>query len=483
VSYQEEYRPQYHFTPHHNWTNDPNGLVFYDGEYHLFYQYNPYANRWGHMSWGHAVSPDLLHWTHLPVAIEEYADRATGDSTMIFSGSAVIDTGNTSGLFENGKGGLVAVYTSHVHKAGEQLIQHQSIASSNDKGRTFNVYAQNPVLDIQRKDFRDPKVFWYEPKKYWVMAAVIPDEHKVHFYLSPDLKTWTFLSAFGPMGDTAKIWECPDLVQVPYLDDKSRSKWILIVSNSHPQGPDFVGMQYFVGDFDGNLFTADEPSRYPRYVDYGKDFYAAITYHNAPGKRVILLGWANNWAYAGDIPTTPWKGMMAIPRELYLADVVGDGTSLIQQPVSELANLRGAEVTDINQSKSKSVEILFKASFGNTQPKGRTGIKVLKGNNEETLIYYDAEAQHVYIDRTRSGRVDFHPLFPGIDGAPAMLQDMGITLHVFIDQSIIEVFINDGRGVITSQVFPTSGAAIETFADDPAADLSLQVWNLKSVWK
>lgn len=218
----EQFRPQFHFSPARNWTNDPNGLVYHDGEYHLFYQYNPYGNKWGHMSWGHAVSRDLIKWEHLPVAIEEYTD-AEGDSVMAFSGSAVV-SGDT----------IVAVYTSH-----KPSRQNQSIAYSTDKGRTFKRYEGNPVLDIGRKDFRDPKVTWYEPQKKWVMAVVVPDLHRVQLHESKDLKHWSLLGEFGPLGDTTKIWECPDLIQMQ--DDK----WVMIVSSSHPQGGPFVGMQYF----------------------------------------------------------------------------------------------------------------------------------------------------------------------------------------------------------------------------------------------
>ncbi|MFZ5999851.1 MAG: glycoside hydrolase family 32 protein, partial [Bacteroidota bacterium] len=197
----ETYRPHYHFTPTKNWTNDPNGLVFHDGEYHLFYQYNPYGDKWGHMSWGHAISSDLLHWEHLPVAIAEYQDRITGDSTMIFSGTVVADTSNTSGL-GNEKGCLVAIFTSHVHKNGQGLTQHQSLAYSIDRGRSWKLYDQNPILDIGRKDFRDPKVFWYEPQQKWVMALVVPDLYKVQLYQSKNLLKWDLMSEFGGAGDT-----------------------------------------------------------------------------------------------------------------------------------------------------------------------------------------------------------------------------------------------------------------------------------------
>src|SRR6478609_6557592 len=238
IAGKEQYRPQYHFSPQKNWTNDPNGLVYYDGEYHLFYQYNPYGDTWGHMSWGHTVSKDLLRWEQLPVAIEEYPDPATGDSTMIFSGTVVVDKNNSSGLC-SGKECMVAIYTSHVHKDGEGKRQHQSLAYSNDKGRTWKRYDKNPILDIQRKDFRDPKVFWYEPQQKWVMALVVPDEYKVQLYQSKNLLQWDLMSEFGKVGDTTRIWECPDLYRLPVENEPGKSKWVLSLSGSHPAGPNF----------------------------------------------------------------------------------------------------------------------------------------------------------------------------------------------------------------------------------------------------
>jgi fructan beta-fructosidase len=394
---QEHYRPKFHFTPEKNWTNDPNGLVWFDGEYHLFYQYNPYANKWGHMSWGHAVSKDLITWEHLPVAIEEYTDVA-GDSIMIFSGSAVV-SGDT----------IVAIYTSHT-----PTRQNQSIAYSIDKGRTFKRYEGNPVLDIGRKDFRDPKVFWYGPDKKWVMAVVIPDKHKVQLHGSKDLKHWNLLSEFGPLGDTTKIWECPDLFP---LNDK----WVMLLSGSHPQGGPYVGMQYFVGDFDGTTFTADDPDQYPLYVDYGKDFYAGVTYNNEPNNRRVIIGWANNWAYAGDIPTSPWKGMMALPRELTL-----DGIMLKQTPITKVQPMK------VSVSATDSVQVLG------------------------AWIGYDENEKVVYLDRRNAGNTSFHKSFPGIEKAPARLIDGKVQLDIYVDQSIIEVYINGGEAVITEQVFPNT---------------------------
>jgi fructan beta-fructosidase len=479
--YSEEYRPQYHFTPDHNWMNDPNGLVYYKGEYHIFYQYNPYGNRWGHMSWGHAVSKDLLHWEHLPVALEEYVKN--GDSTMIFSGSAVADLQNTSGFFGKDSAGLVAIYTSHIHDGNTQITQHQSIAHSTD-ARKFTVYENNPVLDEKLKDFRDPKVFWYEPEQKWIMTVVIPDKFKARFYESKDLKGWKLLSEFGPLGDKAKIWECPDLLQVPMLDDPSKKKWVLLISNSHPQGPTFVGMQYFVGNFDGKTFTPDNPKQYPLYLDYGKDFYAAVSFNHVPKEdgRTIILGWANNWAYGQDIPTFPWKSTMTLPRELYLKNT-SKGERIIQRPVKEVMTLRKDSV-HVSHLGSVFNENAFEIDGELSSPDAKKfGLKLTTGPGEETIIGYDVTTKEVYFDRTRSGKVSFHKDFPSIERVPVELKNEKLKLHVFVDHSIIEVYINDGEQVITDQIFPTGKKyEVQVFGDGGDTHASLKAWTVKSTW-
>jgi fructan beta-fructosidase len=479
--YRERYRPAYHFSPAINWTNDPNGLVFYKGEYHLFYQYNPFGNRWGHMSWGHAVTKDLLHWEHLPVAITEYPDKASGDSTMIFSGSAVVDTHNTSGFFAKDSSGLVAIYTSHVHRNNEQITQHQSIAHSADRGRTFTRYENNPVIDAQLKDFRDPKVIWYEAEQKWVMATVIPDQFKVRFYESKNLKEWKQLSEFGPLGDKAKIWECPDLVQVASVDDPAKKKWVLLISNSHPQGPTFVGMQYFIGNFDGKKFTAENPQQYPLYLEYGKDFYAAVTFNNVPASdgRTILLGWANNWAYAQDIPTDPWRSAMTLPRELYLIDTP-KGQRIVQKPVRELLTLRGDTLdTSGKMGRTFEVEYEFKKGTATT-----FGLELTTNTDEKTVIGYDRAKQEVYLDRTKSGNTSFHKDFSSVERAPAQLVDGKLKLHLYVDNSIIEVYINNGEQVITDQIFPTENDfSLKTFQNGGDATVRVHAWKITSTWK
>ncbi len=468
-STREKYRPLYHFTPEKNWINDPNGLVYYQDEYHLFYQYNPYGTTWGHMSWGHAVSKDLINWEHLPVALEEYQHTETGDSVMIFSGTALVDSNNTSGLCE-GKDCLIAIYTSHVHKENQGIVQHQSLAYSNDKGRTWKRYDKNPILDIKRKDFRDPKVFWYEPQQKWVMALVVPDLFVVQLYQSKNLLEWNLMSEFGKVGDTTRIWECPDLFSLPVENEPGKSKWVLSLSGGHPQGATFVGMQYFVGEFDGTTFTSEQTQA--RYVDHGKDFYAGIVYNNLP-ERTVMVGWVNNWTYANQIPTATWRGAMSLPRELSLT-ASGDNYTLIQKPVKETQLLRGNEIKDLEEftGGSLEIELTWDGSDG-------TILELFANQEEKTVIGLKENA--LFVNRTESGLVDFQPDFASLDEVKIDNADKKpITLHIFVDQSIIEVFINNGHATITSQIFPTGINTMRLPVKEKISNL--KAWELKSVW-
>jgi fructan beta-fructosidase len=477
--YQEKYRPAYHFTPEKNWMNDPNGLVFYEGEYHLFYQHNPYGNVWGHMSWGHAVSPDLLHWKKLPLALEEYIDKATGDSTMIFSGTVVVDKNNSSGFCTNGAC-MIAIYTSHVHKNNEAVVQHQSLAYSNDKGRTWNRYDKNPILNIQRKDFRDPKVFWYEPEQKWVMVLVVPDLFTVQFYESKNLTEWKMTGSFNKIGDTTRIWECPDLYELP-IENLNEKRWVLSLSGGHPQGPAFVGMQYFVGTFDGKTFKADDAHQKPLYVNYGKDFYAGIVFNNLPKEdnRTIMIGWINNWTYANTLPTHPWRSAMSIPHELSLQKT-SDGLRLAQKPAKEMAALRDSALTNLADIKESSLEIELAMILNDAK---EVGIKISQGTTEETILSYNRESGLLFLDRTHSGLVDFHKEFASVEIVTINKGLDKIKLHIFIDNGIIEVFANNGQQTLSENTFPTSEKySISTFSKDGKADMNLKAWKLKSVW-
>lgn len=487
VTYEEQYRPQYHFTPAQNWMNDPNGMVYYDGEYHLFYQYNPFGNTWGHMSWGHAVSTDLVHWKHLPVALKEE------HNVMIFTGSAVVDKNNTSGFGTKENPPMVAIYTgSHTDKA----LQDQRIAYSLDKGRSWTKYKGNPVIDEGLKDFRDPKVFWHQASRQWVMVVALPTQHKVRFYGSPDLKHWKQLSEFGPAGATGGVWECPGLFKLPVDGNPDQSQWVLQV-DLNPGGPnEGSGSQYFIGDFDGKQFTQDPSNKgETHWSDYGKDFYAVQSFSNIPKQdgRRIWIGWMNNWQYGTQIPTQPWRSAMTIPRSLTLK-TFNDGIHLVQQPIEELKKLRGkhhhfegkaidgnSELFTNTSIDSKFLEIEAQFKVNNTST---LGLKVAKGNRHETIVGYDVNNKNLYVDRTHSGDVSFSDQFPGLYKAPLEVENGQVTLHIFLDKSSVEVFGNGGRATLTDRIFPTPNSdGISLFAKGGSAGLiSLDVWQLNSIW-
>ena len=503
-TYAERYRPQFHFTPEVNWMNDPNGLVYADGEYHLFYQHNPFGNTWGHMSWGHAVSPDLVHWKHLPVALPE------ADGVMAFSGSAVIDWENTSGFGQDGIPPMVAIYTGARPADGNQA---QYVAYSNDRGRTWTKYAGNPVLDLDMKDFRDPSVFWYEPDEKWVMVLVRAAEHKVSFYASTDLKQWTHLSDFGPAGATGGVWECPALFELPVDGDPANTRWVLQVDLN----PGFVyggsGGQYFIGHFDGTTFIPDEPealvpepgseelapatrqAERVRWVDYGMDFYAAIPWNDVPviDGRLIWLAWMNNWQYAEHIPTSPWRSAQSLPRTIALR-TFEDGVHLVQHPVVELQRLRGRHhhlgtlsiregTTSLAQEgiAGKALELVAEFEPGNARA---FGLKVRVGEGEETVIGYDAKKGELFVDRTRSGDSSFHDAFAGRHAGPLPAVDGRVRFHVFVDWSSVEVFGTNGRTTITDRIFPNpESEGVALFSEGGTTRLmSLDAWTLKAIW-
>jgi fructan beta-fructosidase len=476
--YHEPHRPQFHFTPEINWMNDPNGLVYYDGEYHMFYQHNPHANEWGHMSWGHAVSEDLVHWKHLPIALhDEYGE-------MVFSGSAVVDFENTSGFGVNGQPPMVAIYTGH--SAG---LQTQDIAFSNDRGRTWTKYENNPVLDIGEADFRDPKVFWHTPSKRWVMVVSLAVRKKLQFYGSANLKDWTLLSEFGPAGVLNKPnWECPDIFELPIENEPGQTRWVLEADMGGGAIAGGSGGEYFTGVFDGTSFIAD--SMESQWVDFGRDFYAPVSWSNIPASdgRRLWIGWMNNWETALN-PTSPWRSAMSIPRELTLRRISGR-LRLCQKPVRELQSLRtdstalaNVHLNDEARSISlqgQQLEIMAVFAPGNA---AEFGLRVLKGTNQETVVGYDAKSRSLFIDRTRSGNVDFHKAFAGRHQGPLTLDHRGhIRLHVLVDASSVEAFGNDGETVVTDLVFPGSDSTgIEVYSSDGTCELvDCVVYRLKS---
>ena len=650
--YREPFRPQFHFTPEKNWMNDPNGMVFYEGEYHLFYQYNPFGDKWGHMSWGHAVSPDLVHWQHLPLALAEE------NGVMIFSGSAVVDWNNTSGFGKDGRPPLVAIYTGHYT---DKPLQNQNLAYSNDKGRTWTKFPGNPVLDIGQRDFRDPKVFWHEPTRQWVMVVSLPTEHKVRFYASPNLKEWTHLSDFGPAGCTQGIWECPDLFSLAVDGNTNQTQWVLIV-NLNPGGPaGGSGCQYFVGQFDGQRFLLDPsypkppvgksavpkgklladfegtsygnwkatgeafgagpahpaaggitgflgrglvdsfgkadsdqgalmspefkidadfisfligggahpdetgislrvggkpvrtatgnnssqldwkswdvrelrgaiaqleifdrysgndwghifidhivmgdepagtPGNYALWLDYGRDCYAAVTWSGIlddHGRRVVL-GWMSNWDYAQDVPTSPWRSAMTVPRTLALHRGP-DGLRLLQLPVEQMNSLRekparkfsGGTFAEASAwlARQNQLPPLLDVEIHLTGVSARTPFSLVlnTGQSEQTSIFCDPARSQLGLDRTRSGITSFHKAFPNRQVAPLRLTDGHCSLRLLIDTASVEVFAQDGQTVLTSILFPAPGPRSLTLAATGEASPSvgaITVHALRSAWQ
>ena len=485
--FREPHRPQFHYTPQKNWMNDPNGLVYLDGEYHLFHQYNPEGNEWGHMSWAHAVSRDLVHWEHLPVALREE------NGVMIFSGSAVVDHENTSGFGTGGKPPMVAIYTGHGH--GKQT---QDIAYSRDRGRTWTKYSANPVIDEKLKDFRDPKVFWHEPSGRWVMVVSVSDQRKVRFYGSKDLKSWAQLGEFGGAGVTEGIWECPDLFELPVAradgTDSGRKRWVLVVSVGAGTPAGGGGVQYFVGDFDGKTFTNDNPKETKLFADHGPDFFAAQSFSDLPAEqdRRVWIGWMSNWRYAAAEPTTPWRTAQSLPRELMLVETP-QGVRLAQKPVRELEKLRAERLAPPQFADAGQQLELHVAFPGNAtvalkvHEDARAGAS--GGAGAATVIGYDPGERRMYVDRTNSrGGEAFHKEFPARFAAPCSPDPDGtVRLQILIDTASVEVFGDGGLSVITANTFapPTArGWSISSAKDGDGGDapVSVRAWKLKSIW-
>ena len=471
-AYDEPLRPQFHFTPARNFMNDPNGLVFFDGEYHLFYQHNPFGTTWGHMSWGHAVSRDLLHWEHLPVALPE------DDGTMIFSGSVVVDR-NTSGLCGPGGSCLVAIYTGH-----RPDRQTQNLASSTDRGRTWTKYAGNPVIDLGLKDFRDPKVFWHDPSKRWVMVAALPDQHKIRFFGSSDLKAWKTLSDFGPAGATGGVWECPDLFPLPVDGASGDVRWVLDVDINPGALAGGSGGQYFVGHFDGTRFVDEQPRARPSWVDYGKDFYATITFSGLPPSdgRQIWMAWISNWAYANDEPTVSWRGAQSVPRVLGLRRTPA-GLRLVQAPIDGVESLRdpgGPKAIESTTNLPASADIEIEAARGAWKT---TALRLHNDAGEEVIVGFTAEPPQVFVDRRKARSAPEHSAYVSREAGPVRWRDGRLRARVLFDRSVIEVFANDGETVLTERVYPTVPLThVEWLAGDGARAGVARLWPLRSVW-
>ncbi len=421
----EKYRPVYHHTPAWGWMNDPNGMFYKDGVWHLYFQYNPYGSQWENMTWGHSTSTDLIHWTFQGAPIE--AD-AWG---TIFSGSAVVDHNNTAGF---GKGVVVAMYTS----AGEN--QTQSIAYSNDNGQTFTKYDGNPVLTSNTPDYRDPHVFWNEDIKRWNM--IMAEGQHMDIYSSADLKEWKLESQFGAeYGNHGGVWECPDLMKMK-VRGTDQYKWMLLC-NINPGGP-FGGSatQYFVGQFDGHKFTCESAPEVTKWMDYGKDHYATVTFDNAPDGRRVAMAWMSNWQYANQVPTMQYRSANSVPRDLNLYEYQGQ-TYCGVTPSPELAAARPKKATKTLTEACEMVVTL----------KGNATITLANDKGEQVVMTYDEKSRTFAMDRTKSGQKEFSDDFAALTVAP--VHGKMSQLRLFIDRSSIEAFDADGKMAMTNLVFPT----------------------------
>ena len=459
------------------WTNDPNGLVYFEGEYHLFYQHFPDSSVWGPMHWGHAVSTDLIHWKHLPIAL--YPDSLG----YIFSGSVVVDWKNTSGFGTGPTPPLVAVFTYHdpvKDKRGEQC-QSQAVAYSNDKGRTWTKYKNNPVLHSPGMwAFRDPKVRWHEESSRWIMTIACGDH--VRFYSSSNLLIWNFESDFGKdAGYHGSTWECPDLVPLK-VENSGESKWLLIVS-IYPGGVSGAsGTQYFTGDFDGKTFTPD--SKQSNWLDYGADNYAGITWSDLPDRnRQVFLGWMSNWQYADKVPTTVWRNAMTLPRELKFKRSASS-LKLYASPVHEVIKLRGESKdvrTSIVSSRGAKAAEQFELDLMVDIPEGKKFSLVLSNVNKDSVkLTIDSS---MIFDRSRSGIKNFEKDFGARHQAPRPIGN-NIHLNIFVDASSVEVFANEGEVVMTELVFPNAPFDVISVTRDAVVEVKRAMYyKIDSIWK
>ena len=422
----EKFRPRVHFTPAQNWMNDPNGLLYYKGKYHLFYQHNPEGILWGNMSWGHAVSTDLFKWEHLPVAIP------CTETTGMFSGSAVVDHTNSSGFGTLDNPPLVAIYTVHFN---DESNQSQHIAFSLDEGLTWTKYENNPVLDLGMKDFRDPKVTWEAETQTWLMTVAKPQEFKIAFFRSRDLKSWQHLSDFGPLGAVSGIWECPDLF--PLTTPNGETRWVLIVSLNPGGITGGSGTQYFIGDWDGVSFTTTQSTT--KWIDYGRDNYAGVTFNHTPKEKKIFIGWMCNWDYASKLPSPIWRTSMTTPRELAITEVNGD-LLLTSHPISEL-------VAPFDQRFHISSE--------------NDALITIGEEDQRVEIRFDSASKKISIDRSRAW-------FDGIEDGPQVsptIELQEFTIRTVVDHGSLELFIPEAGLAMTSlHSLPAVGAILQKTA-------------------
>ncbi|MCB9201746.1 MAG: glycoside hydrolase family 32 protein [Flavobacteriales bacterium] len=472
--YQEPFRPQFHYTPKNNWMNDPNGLVYYDSTYHMFYQYHPNSSVWGPMHWGHATSKDLIHWKEESIAL--YPDSLG----KIFSGSAIVDKNNTAGF---GKNAMVAVFTHHSDSLwikGYRNTEVQSLAYSLDNGLNWKKYKNNPVIaNSNEKDFRDPKVFWNEDKKIWNMVLSVGDRVKI--FASDDLIDWKFKSDFKPKNDLNNlgVWECPDLFKMNY---QGKEKWVLIIShgNNTPNGGS--GTRYFIGNFDGETFTNEQAST---WLDLGFDYYAGITFSNVPENKKILIAWMSNWLYAQKTPTEVWRSAMTLPRELLLDY---DNTAHIYFLRQNIVNQFQEIKTKIKEYKN--VRLPFRKENHNLMEsdisfdsKGGDDIEITFSNELGESISLGITNNIFFFDRRKSGITDFDEKFSAeIQRIP--LNDNIHKFQIVLDKSSCEILLNDGKYSITNLIFPTNKyTKLDIKGDEGLEVENLRVEKINSIWK
>lgn len=487
----EKYRPQFHFSPDSAWMNDPNGMVYYDGEYHLFYQYYPDSTVWGPMHWGHAISTDLMHWQHMPIAL--YPDSLG----FIFSGSAVVDWNNTTGFGSAENPPLVAIFTYHdpkIVEAGGVDVESQAIAYSLDKGRSWTKYDGNPVIPNDgNQDFRDPNVIWNEEIQQWNLVLSAHDH--VQIYTSDDLKNWKHESDFGiDAGTHDGVWECPDLFPLK-VEGTNETKWVLIV-NINPGGPNGgSGTQYFLGDFDGHQFIAD--SKDTSWVDWGRDNYAGVTWSDVPKEdgRRIFLGWMSNWAYANVVPTEEWRSAMTLPRTLSLVKK-NDQYVLKSTPVKETelitdnstkADIETVEISgemtlNLGEVTLNQSHLTLELQVGETLPES-FGILLENELGENVKFSYSTADKQFQFDRNQSGDMSFSDKFAGISVAPYEVGST-IKLELFVDAASAEIFVDGGDLVMTEIFFNSQPfSKLKVFAEgQPLTLKSAKFTSINSIW-
>ncbi len=446
----EKFRPAFHHTPAYGWMNDPNGMFYADGLWHLYYQYNPYGSKWQNMSWGHSTSRDLVNWEHQPTVLEP---NGLG---MIFSGSAVVDHNNTAGF---GRDAIVALYTS------ADAIQAQSLAYSTDNGQSFTNYAGNPVI-IYNRESRDPNMFWDEDHNRWVLVLASALDREMLIFTSPNLKEWTLQSSFGKgYGCQEGVWECPDLMRLP-IEGTNKYKWVMIC-NINPGGPmGGSATQYFVGDFDGTTFTCDDALNVEKWMDYGKDHYATVSFSNAPENRHTVVAWMSNWQYANDVPTLQYRSTNSIARDLSLFRAADGELYLASRPVPEMEAIRGHAASYKNTAiDATATRFALPAEndgiceiVATIDLKSASTATLTLSNDlgEEVVMTINAADDTFAMDRTHSGIVDFSEHFPAVTVAPAHNGGKTYTVRLFIDKCSIEAFDAQGRFAMTNLVFPNS---------------------------